>query len=108
LQLWALGRNGEALQFARAARQADPLSAVCALREADLLARTRQLEQASALYEKIIRDSPDDPRAYFGLADVRRLQGRFDAAIEVRRQAGEAFGDDSLRANALRGAPGYA
>jgi TolB-like protein len=108
LQLWALGRTGEARQFARAARQADPLSAVCALREADLLAKTNQLEQAAALYEKIVRDSPDDRRAYFGLADVRRLQGRFDDAIEVRRQAGEAVGDDSLRASTLRGAAGYA
>ena len=108
LQLWALGRTGEALQFARAARLADPLSAVCALREADLLAKTDQLEQAAALYEKVIGDSPDDPRAYFGLADVRRLQGRFDDALDVRRRAGEALGDDALRATALRGASGYA
>ncbi len=108
LQLWAIGRTPEALQFARAARLADPLSAVCALREADLLAKTNQLEAAAALYEKVIRDSPADPRAYFGLADARRLEGRFDDAIEMRRQAAQAVGDDSPGRIALHGAEGYA
>src|SRR5262245_41642748 len=108
LQLWALSRTNEALQFARAARLADPLSAVCALAEADVVAKTDRLEQAAALYEKIIRDWPDDSRAYFGLADARRLQGRFDEAIAVRRQAAEVAGDDSLNGLTLQGAAGYA
>jgi tetratricopeptide (TPR) repeat protein len=80
LQQWALGRSAEALEFARAARLADPLSAALRLREADLLARTRQFDAAAAMYQKTIDDAPDDPRAFFGLAEVRRLQARFDEA----------------------------
>jgi len=60
------------------------------------------------MYEKIIRDSPDDPGAYFGLAEARRLQGRFDEAIDMRRRAVEAAGDDFLNGVELHGAAGYA
>ncbi len=107
LQQWALGRTDEALQFARAARRADPLSAACVLREADLLAKAGQLDAAAALYDKVIRETPADLRAYFGLADLRRGQGRFDEAIEARRRAGEVAGADPLE-DGLRGAAGYA
>jgi tetratricopeptide (TPR) repeat protein len=106
LEEWALGRIDQALQFARAARQADPLNATCVLREADLLAKIGQLDAASALYDKVIRETPDDERAYFGLADVRRQQGRFDDAIDAWRRAGEA--DDAIAADNVRGAAGYA
>lgn len=105
LQEWALGRMNEALQFARAARQADPLNAACVLREADLLAQAGRLDASAALYEKIIRDMPEDGRAYFGLADVRRRQGRFDDAIDTRVRGGEAVDDAT---GTVRGAAGYA
>jgi serine/threonine-protein kinase len=108
LQKWALGRTDEALQFARAARQADPLSALCALREADLLAKSGRLDAAIAAYQSVIRDAPDDPRAYFGLADAQRLQGRFDDAIETRRSAQLLPDESSLEDNRLSGAAGYA
>jgi hypothetical protein len=39
---------------------------------------------------------PDDLRALFGLAEVRRKQGRFDEAIAVRRRAHAKAGDSSL------------
>jgi len=107
LEEWALGRTDEALQFARAARRADPLNATCVLREADLLAKIGQLDAAAALYEKVTRETPDDERAYFGLADVRRQQGRFDDAIDAWRRAGEAADDDTSAAANVRGAAGY-
>jgi hypothetical protein len=44
----------------------------------------------------VIRDDPTDARAYFGLAEVRRTQARFDDAIEARRRGHVAVGDDSL------------
>ena len=108
LQNWALGRTDEALQFARAARLADPLSAACVLREADLLAKAGQLDAAVALYDKVIHDAPDDPRAYFGLAEARRLQSRFDEAIEARRRAASVGGGEFLDDRLLRGEEGYA
>jgi TolB-like protein/tetratricopeptide (TPR) repeat protein len=108
LEEWALGRIDQALEFARAARQADPLNATCVLREADLLAKTGRLDAAAALYEKVTRETPDDERAYLGLADVRRQQGRFDDAIDAWRRAGEAADDDTIAATQVRGAAGYA
>ena len=108
LQHWALGRTDEALQFARAARLADPLSAACVLREADLLAKAGQLDAAVALYDKVIHDAPDDPRAYFGLAEARRLQSRFDEAIEARRHAASVGGGEFLDDRLLHGERGYA
>ncbi len=108
LQCWALGRTDEALQFARAARLADPLSAACVLREADLLAKAGQLDAAVTLYDRVIHDTPDDPRAYFGLAEARRLQSRFDDAIEARRRAAGVGGVEFLGDQPLHGAEGYA
>jgi TolB-like protein len=109
LQKWALGDNDTALQFARAARLADPLSAVCIVREADLLARTGQFDAAAALYERVIHNEGDDERGFTGLAEVRRMQGRFDEAIAVRRRAYQAAGDESLETvfDGARGADGY-
>jgi len=72
-----------------------------------LLAKIGQLDAAAALYEKVTRETPDDERAYFGLADVRRQQGRFDDAIDAWRRAGEAADDDTSAAANVRGAAGY-
>lgn len=109
LQRWALGRTDEALALARKARELDPLSRGFILKEADFLLQTGQLDPASRLYEGVIGTDRDDSRAYFGLAEVRRLQGRFDDAIDSLRRAHEAAGDRSLSDvfAAARGADGY-
>ena len=109
LQQWALGRLDAALDLARRARMVDPLSPAFVVREADLLLQARRLDAAASGYEKAIWDAPEDPAAEFGLAEVRREQGRFDDAIGCRRRAHELAGDDALReaAAAARGAEGY-
>ena len=53
----------------------------------DLLARYGQHTDALALYESVIQDEPDDPRAYYGIAEALRLSRQFDDAIGARRQA---------------------
>ena len=109
LQRWALGRTDEALALVKRARELDPLSSGFILKEADLLLQTGQLGPASRLYEGVIGTDRDDSRAYVGLAEVRRLQGRFDDAIDALRRAYEAAGDRSLSDvfAAARGADGY-
>jgi eukaryotic-like serine/threonine-protein kinase len=109
LQQWALGHLDAALDLARRARMMDPLSPAFVVREADLLFQARRLEAAAGLYEKAIRDTPDDPAAYFGLAETRREQNRFDEAIDCRRRAHGLAGDDGLREvlSTARGADGY-
>ena len=92
LQMWALGRNDDALRFARDARKADPLSAALAVREADLLARYGQHADALALYESVIQDEPDDPRVLRhrrGAASesaIRRRHRRAAASHDCRRR----------------------
>lgn len=109
LERWALGHPDEALQLTRKAREIDPLSPVFKVREGDFLFQTRQLDAAVSLYEQVIQDEPEDPRAYFGLAEVRRAQERFDEAIDWRRRGHAAAGDDSLRdvLATAHGAEGY-
>ena len=109
LQKWALGQTRAALELAQAARTVDPLSAQASLREADLLSALGRLEEAAGAYERVIGDEPGDPRAYFGLAELRRKQGRIGEAIDVRRRAHATLGDDSLDPlfARARGAAGY-
>jgi tetratricopeptide (TPR) repeat protein len=109
LQRWALGRPDEALALARKARELDPLSPAFILKEADFLLYLDQLDSAARLYEGVIGTHQGDPRAYFGFAEVRRAQGRFDDAIDSLRLALNEAGDDSL-GNLLataRGVEGY-
>jgi TolB-like protein len=110
LQKWAAGQPEAALALAGAARQVDPLNAGAAVREADLLSALGRLDAAAAAYERVIRALPADPRAYFGLAETRRAQGRFDEAIATRRQGHAAAGDASLDPvfARARGGAGYA
>jgi tetratricopeptide (TPR) repeat protein len=107
LQRWALGRLDEAIAAARRAREVDPVSPEFTLWLADYLLHAQRLDEAAALYEKVIRDDPTDARAYFGLAELRRVQGRFDDALDARRRAHGAIGDDSL-VEAFRNAHGEA
>ncbi len=107
VELWAVGRLDEALALARRTRELDPRSPFLSVLEADYLLRGGQLDAAIALYEYAIRVDPVNANAYFGLAEARAQQGRFDEAITVRRQAHAMAGDDSLAA-ALQDASGEA
>ncbi len=109
LQKWASGDPERALAIATMARQMDPLSAQAAVREADLLAYLGRLNEASIIYERLVKVLPDDLRALLGLAELRRKQGRFDDAIAARRQAHAQAGDRSLDSvfATVRGAAGY-
>ena len=109
IERWALGRTDEALALARRARELDPLSPYFILQEAGYLLQGRQLEEAASLYEQLIGTDRGDSRAYFGLAEVRRAQGRFDEAIDARRRGYKVEGDDSLAKvfATARGVEGY-
>jgi TolB-like protein len=109
LERWALGRPDEALQLARTTRELDPLSPNLNMLEADFLVHAGQPDAAVNLYEKSIRSDPTDPNPLFGLAEVRYRQGRFDEAIELRRQAHAAAGDAALEEvlSSARGDSGY-
>ena len=111
LERWALGRNEDALRLTRKALEVEPVSVIWRLKQADLVLQTRQADTAGKLYESIIVDARDDPRAYFGLAEVRSAQQRFDDAIALVRQGYLAAGldDDSLlkTLSEARGAEGY-
>jgi eukaryotic-like serine/threonine-protein kinase len=96
VELWALGRTDEALQLARRMRELDTRSPYLAVLEADYLLRSNQFDAAIALYEYAIRVDAQNLNAYFGLAEARLRQRRFDEAIEARRQAHAVAGDDRL------------
>ncbi len=96
VELWALGQTKEALRLARRTRELDTRSPYLAVLEADYLLRDDQFDAAIALYEYAIRLDPENANALFGLAESRMRQGRFDEAIEARRKAHMAAGDDRL------------
>jgi TolB-like protein/Tfp pilus assembly protein PilF len=109
VEFWALGQPDEALRVARRTRELDPLNLYLAVLEADYLLRAGQLDAAAALYEEAIRRDPTNLNSYFGLAEVRYRQRRFDEAISLRRQVHTAAGDDQLKdvLAAARGEQGY-
>ena len=85
LERWAVGRPDDALRLIRKVRVVDPLDLAWKLREADMLLQTGQAKSAAEIYDEIILDSRDDPRAYFGLAEVRSTLKQFDEAIAQLR-----------------------
>jgi tetratricopeptide (TPR) repeat protein len=93
---WAMGRQAEALQMAKRTRELDPRSPYLAVLEADYLLQYGQYDAAIALYEYATRLDPQNPNGFFGLAEARARQGRFDEAIEARRHAHAVAGDDAL------------
>jgi serine/threonine-protein kinase len=93
---WAMGRKDEALQLAKRTRELDPRSVYLAVLEADYLLQYGQYDDAVALYEHAIGLEPHNPNGFFGLAEARARQGRYDEAIEARRQAHAAAGDEAL------------
>jgi tetratricopeptide (TPR) repeat protein len=109
IEHWALGRPQEALRLARRARELDPGSAYLAILEADYLLRSDQFDAAIAIYEYAIGVDPQNANAYFGLAESKYRQGKFDEAIEARRRAHDVAGDDRLAAvfTDAKGEAGY-
>jgi serine/threonine-protein kinase len=114
IALWAVGRTDDALRIVRRDMSRNPLNLELRLREADLLVHLGQLKTAESLYADITRDEPADTRGYFGLAEVRRVQERFDEAIEQLRHGFETVIrntpiEDSLTdlLASARGADGY-
>ncbi|HET9361646.1 MAG TPA: protein kinase [Vicinamibacterales bacterium] len=93
---WALGRPAEALQLARRMRELDPSSPYLGTLEADYLINNEQYDAAVPLYERAIRLDPTNLNSYFGLAEARAGQRRFDEAIEARRQVHRIAGDEAL------------
>ncbi len=94
LARWALRDVRQALLLIRRARVIDPLSQIFVLHEASYLLYAGQAELAAARCVSVIRTHPDEWAAYFMLAEVRRMQGRFTEAIAARRKA-HALRDDS-------------
>jgi TolB-like protein/tRNA A-37 threonylcarbamoyl transferase component Bud32 len=107
VELWALGRTSEALKVARRTRELDTRSPYLAILEADYLLRSDEFDNAIALYEYAIRLDPENSNAYFGLAEAKARQRKFDEAIQARLKAHAVAGDDRLQA-ALVGARGEA
>ncbi len=116
LSYWAMGRTEGALEFVRKLLYTDKLNVAWRLKEADLLAFLGQHSAAAERYESIAKDEKADPRAYFGLAEVRRAQMRFDDAIEQIRlgwrkktaERDEALDEELERLlNTAQGAEGY-
>jgi serine/threonine-protein kinase len=109
VQQWALGNIEAALGHIRLVRKYDRLSPYFAIKEADLLTYTGRPDDAIVHYQSVYRANPTDPRPLFGLAEVHRLQGRYDDAIKFRRLAHAGFEDPgfaSVLADA-RGREGY-
>jgi tetratricopeptide (TPR) repeat protein len=107
IEHWALGRFDEALRIARRTRELDRRSPYLAILEADYLLRSDQFDAAIALYEYVIGADPENANSYFGLAEAKARQGKFDDAIEARKKAHEIAGDDRLE-SAFAGARGEA
>jgi serine/threonine-protein kinase len=114
LAYWAMGDPEQALVLIRRTLYTDKLNLAWRLKEADIVAYLARYDQAGKLYEGIIADEVNDPRAYFGLAEVRRKQEQFDAAIKVLREGWEKHQpeepiDEPLRLlfDTARGASGY-
>jgi len=111
LERWALGHAAEGLELARTAAKDNPRPGFVAL-EANLLVTMRKTDKAISIYKDLIARNPGDPRAYSGLEEAYRIQGRFDDAIEVRRHAvdnGPEPAGASFRnlLTSARGAEGY-
>jgi eukaryotic-like serine/threonine-protein kinase len=92
---WAMGDAAGALAIVRQARHIDPLSPIFILTEASYLYHLELWDEAARLYAAVTTTHPDAAAAYFGLAEVRRAQGRFDEAVAARVRGHELEGDDA-------------
>jgi tetratricopeptide (TPR) repeat protein len=95
--LWATRRPDEALTMIRHALQENPVSLKWRLREADLLLARSRADEAERAYREVIRDNPEDQRAYLGMAQVKRKQKQFADAIGWLRRGYELAGETDPR-----------
>ena len=96
LELLARGETGEALDLARQARALDPLSIGLAILQADYLVHNGQFDVAVEVYNQAIAAEPDNPDAFFGLAQAYVEQGLFKEASQARSRALALLGDPEL------------
>lgn len=109
IERWALGHSEDALRLIREARRYDPIGIGWRLKEADILLQMRRSDAGANVYDAIIHDAPQDPRAYFGLAELRKQQGNFDDAVKQLRAGYNAIReDDPAVLQVLRSAEGEA
>jgi serine/threonine protein kinase len=82
---WARGRPDEALKQVTKALKSDTLKLGWRVAEANIVASLGDNAEAVRLYQIIIGDEPNDPQAYFGLAEVRGAQMDFEDGIRQLR-----------------------
>jgi serine/threonine protein kinase len=82
LSNWARGRPDEALRQVRRALKSDTLKVGWRVMEAKFVASLGHNAEAARLYQNLISDEPNDPRPYFGLAEVRGAQMDFEDGIQ--------------------------
>jgi tetratricopeptide (TPR) repeat protein len=111
MERWAVGQPADALRLIRKYRELDLVSPSWMLKEADLLLWMGQNEKAVDIYDAVISDAREDDRAYFGKAEARAAQQRFDEAIALLAKGYQAAGQDDERFAKLlataRGEKGY-
>ncbi len=81
-----LGRAQEALQILKKAEAVAPANAVVQANLASLMAESDG-EEAEAVFQRIIREKPDDPAVYFNYGNFLQKQGRWRQAAAQYRQA---------------------
>jgi serine/threonine-protein kinase len=96
MECWATRRSDAAIALARRARTFDPYTPAFGLSEADFLLTAGYLDEAAAGYAAVIGRADRDARAFFGLAEARRRQGRLDEAYDALRAAFDRAGRSAL------------
>ena len=69
--------------------------------EAKVAMGQQLLGKASALVERALRLAPQDPRAYFSLAQIRHQQGQSAQVPPLLQKAKARAGDDTALTNAI-------
>jgi len=92
LEQWATGKPDHALAIIQRARRVNPFATYLKTMEADYQLHAAHFAEAERLYRDAMRETPDDSRPIFGLAEVFRQQRRYDDAIATLRQAYTVLG----------------
>lgn len=95
--MFRIGEPGpyeQVLEERRRLHQSAPSNFPNKWRLANMLIRTRHLDEAESLYREIIGDQPANETAHFNMACIMSLAGRLDEAIMELRRAVEAGYDD--------------